>query len=410
MQRLLRALFLFSVFIFLSGVVVASDAIAEKEPNNTPAHANNLTAYAPVEGAIEPVGDVDYFRVKGSNAFWGMVALLDTNGSTASQNGVLTAYAPDGVTVLQRDESGPGKKAVVAWVHFTGSNDHFLRVNEAGDNQRVSHYSLRYYKLSIGIPNNEHSEQEPNDTPATANTSARVNKGTIGRPGGMDCYAIYAKPGQKFMFVLNADPEGDGGPADFVLDLYKNDGTLWASADRAGPGSNEYIDEQVIPEKDVYTYCVRAKSGAGPHATYLSGPIRDGRGYEPSFQFNLHWDNPRPGNFARVGDEMRYTLTFTHTSPLTVPGPFRLYVYFKPACQSVVDNDHADHQNTESFEWRYSDLPAHMAVTKTITMRAEASCYDNIGFDVSSDYYDTGWGKALYYIIGQGIYFPLMMR
>ena len=387
-------------------VAQAAAATTEQEPNDTPAQANWLTQYSPMTGAIDPAGDVDYFKVKGINTNWGMVAMLDADASTASKQGVLTAYAPDGITVLQRDAGTASKKAVIAWTHFTGRDDHYLRVNASGDHQHISQYTLRYYQLPVC----EQPEVEPNNTPAAANTSAITNIGAIDSAGDVDCYAFYAQTDQKFIFVLNADPEGDGGPADFALDLYRSDGTLWVSANRAGPGGNEYLDEVAIPESGVYAYCVRAVSGAGPNATYISGPIRNGQNYTASQEFALHWDNPRPGGFARVGEAMRYTLTYTHTSPLTVPGPFRLHVSYEPACQSIVDADHPDNQGADYFEWDYDELSPDMAVTKTFIMRAEAPCVDKVLVNVVLAYYVTAWGIGRDYIIGQGYYLPLVMR
>jgi len=405
----LRFFILLFTFMLFSGVALAAVAVTEQEPNNTPAQANHLDYYAPMEGAIDPVGDADYFRVKGVNDYWGMVAFLDTEASTASQQGLITAYAPDGVTVLQQDRAASGKKAVIAWQHFSGGDEHFLRVNEVGDDQTISQYALRYYELSIGQPGAEQPEQEPNNTLATANASARVNRGVIDSATDTDCYAVYAKPDQKFLFALNADPEGDGG-ADFILDFYKPDGSLWRQADRAGAGGNEYIDELIIPAEGVYAYCVRAKSSAGANATYLSGPVRDGRGYEPSFEFKIHWDNPRPGQFARVGEEMRYTVNFTHTSPLSVPDIFKLHIYYHPECQSIVDSSQPDYQYGDAFGWRYDGITPNMAVTKTFVMRAKVPCVNGINLDVVSDYYDTAWGNNAYYIIGDGLYLPLALK
>jgi hypothetical protein len=405
-KKWFRTSVLVLTFSLLVSVALAATTVTEQEPNDTPAQANKLTKYSPMEGAVEPAGDEDYFWVKGINNQWGMVALLDADASTASQQGVLTAYAPDGVTLLQQDEGMPGKKAMVAWANFTSRDTHYLRVNESGNDQPLSQYSLQYYELAIG----EEPEQEPNDTPATANTSSKVNNGVIDRVNDVDCYALYAQPEQKFIFALNADPEGDGGPADFILDLYKNDGTLWVSADRAGPGGNEYIDEVVIPEEGVYAYCVRAQTGAAPSATYLSGPIRDGSNYQPSHRFDLSWENPRPGDFARVGDEMRYTLHFTHTSPLTVPGPLRLRIEYRPECQSFVDANSPDYQGSSYFGWEYDEASPNMVVTKTFVLRATTPCAKWLSYDVIMEYYDTGWGKRSCYIIGEGYYQPLIMK
>jgi hypothetical protein len=395
------------IFLLFASVALASVASTEQEPNNTPAQANSLYRYSPMQGAIDPAGDVDYFLTGKGNTQWGFVAFLDSSNSTSSQQGVLSAYAPDGTTLLQQDEGAPGKQALVAWQHFASGNEkHYLRVNEKEDDQTISQYSLRYYLVPIG----EKPEQEPNNTPATANVTSKTNIGAVANATDVDCYDFYAKADEKFLFVLNADPEGDGGPADFALDLYRSDSTLWVSANRAGAGGNEYIDEVTIPAAGEYTYCVRAVSGAGANATYLSGPMRDGTYYLPHVWISPHWDNPRPGGFARVGDEMRYTMTFEYAGSLTLPGPLHVYVDFKPACQSVVDADSPDEQRAGWLGWDYGEVSPNMTITKTITLRAEAPCARFLSFGASIPYYGTSWGQQDHYIIGDGYYLPLVLK
>ena len=403
-------LLLLLLFLILTATAVqAATATTEQEPNNTPAQANRLSIYSPMEGAIDPAGDVDYFKVRGVGDMWGIVAFLDTGDSTSSQQGVLTAYAPDGVTELQHNQAASERKGLIAWQYFTGNEDHFLRVSEAGDDQTISQYSLHYYPLAIGHRGNEKAEQEPNDTLATATTSALVNRGVISSASDRDCYVVYAEEGKRFLYVLNADPEGDGG-ADFKLKLYRPDGSSWRHADRAGAGGHEYIDEVTIPADGVYTYCVEAKSGAGPGATYLAGPIVNTRNYFPSFQAAIHWDNAHPGNFARVGEDMRYTMTFIHTSPLRIPEEFRLRIYYNPDCQSIVNVPHPDFQYSDAFEWRYDGIAPNMTVTKSFVLRAEKPCVDDVKLNLSIAYYITGWGYGSDYVIGEGYYLPLVMK
>jgi len=407
--RWFRTLFLLLVLLLSAGVVWAATATTEQEPNNTPAQANALDKRSTMEGAVSPAGDVDYFKIDGVNDMWGVVAFLDTGASSSSQQGVVTMYAPDGVTPLQHDQAAPGRKGVIAWQHFANGNPHFLRVNEAGDNQTISQYTLRYYALGIGSPGAEEGEQEPNNSPATANTSSSTNRGVIDSASDQDCYAMDLKKGEKLLIVLNADPEGDGG-ADYKLTLYKPGGAVWQRADRAGSGGNEYIDELVIPADGVYAYCVGVKSGAGASATYLAGPIVDWSDYSPTVQPHLSWDNPRPGNFARVGDVMHYTFSFTYTSALFIPKEFRMYVYYEEQCQDVVDAGNPDYQYGGTFGWQYDGLQPNTAITKTFTLRAKAPCHDSVTSIVALEYYNTGWGRYAYYTIGDGYYLPLVMR
>ena len=402
-----HSLMILLVLLVMAGSASAATSSTEQEPNNTPAQANTLYSATPMQGNIDPAGDVDYFSTQGYGIGWGVVALLDANASATGHDGVLTAYAPDGTTVRAQNPGRWQKGPLIAWLRDTGRDSHFLRVSEQGDDGRITPYTLRYYALPIG----EQPEQEPNNTPATANTSAITNIGTVGAASGVDCFAFSGKAGQKVMVALNADPEGDGGPADFIIELRRQDGSVWASADYGGPGQDELIDEHTLPADGVYAYCVRAKSGAGPNATYLSGIILDGYVYLPSMTYQVEWLNPRPGGWAKVGDEMRYTVTLTYNSPLPFQGPFRVDIYYNADCQSVVDDDHADIHTPGLLRWQFDDVTPNMVVSKNIVMRAKSACVDTLDLGYSSDYYVTSTRPSgSHYIIGSASYMPLVMK
>ena len=218
--RLRPLLAMLLALLLLTGVVSAAIFSSEQEPNDTPAQANDLRSATPMQGNIDPVGDVDYFSAHGNGTSWGVVAVLDVSASTASRDALLTAYAPDGTTVRAQNTGRWQKGPLIAWLRDTGRDLHFLRVSEQGGDGRITPYTLRYY----GLPLAEQPEQEPNDTFATANTSALTNIGVIGAANGVDCYAFSGKADQKVMVALNADPEGDGGPADFIIQLRRRDG------------------------------------------------------------------------------------------------------------------------------------------------------------------------------------------
>ena len=360
-----------------------------------------------MQGSIDPAGDMDYFRIPGYGVGWGIVATLDVSASTTSHDALLTAFAPDGNTVRAQNSGRWRNGPLIAWLRNTGRDNHFLRVNEQGNNGRITPYTLRYYALPLG----EQAEQEPNNTPAAANTSALTNIGAVDAASDVDCFAFSSKAGQKVMVALDADPEDDGGPADFIIELRRQDGSVWASANYGGPGQDELIDERVLPADGVYAYCVRAQSGAGPNATYLSGIILDGRYYLPSMTYHVEWTNPRPGGWAQVGDDMRYTVTLTYNSPLPFPGPFTVNVYYNDNCQSVVDDANADIHASGVFKWQFDDVTPNMVVSKNIIMRAQNSCVDRVDLGYSSDYYVTGTrSSGSYYIIGSASYMPLVMK
>src|SRR5512139_3738737 len=105
----------------------------EVEPNDTPATANPVVHNKPMEGAIQPAGDVDYFTAPGGNPNWpylGYTAVLETDAAAPSQLGVLTGYRADGVTVLQTDSGSWQRGSIIAFQFFVdGGSPVFVRVS-----------------------------------------------------------------------------------------------------------------------------------------------------------------------------------------------------------------------------------------------------------------------------------------
>ena len=396
-----------TLLLLLAGGVLAAALADEQEPNDAPAQANALFPGVPMQGNIDPIGDVDYFSTTGHGAGWGVVAVLDVGASSASRDAVLTAYAPDGTTVRAQNTGQWERGPLIAWLRDAGRDDHFLRVSEQGADERITPYTLHYYAMPLG----NQPEQEPNDSFDAANTASTTNIGVINPAADVDCFAFSGKSGQKVAVALGADPEGDGGSADFIIELRRRDGSVWVSADYGGPGEDEFIDERVLPDDGVYAYCVRAKSSAGPAASYLGGIILDNRYYLPPMIYQVEWTNPRPGGWAKVGDDMRYALTLTYASPLPFPGPFMVDVYYNAECQSIVDDAHADIHKPGLFRWRYDEVAANMVVSKNIVMRAKDNCIDSLDLGYGSVYYITFTrSHGAEYLIGYGAYMPLLIR
>jgi len=382
-KRVWTALLLGMVF---AGTVFAASYLTEKEPNDSVDQAQEVRSAQTVKGAVSPVGDVDYFGVKGMGTGWGIVALLDVSTSEASKDAVIAAIAPDGSTILAQNAGRWEKGPLIAWSRFTSRDTHYLRVNEEANDGLISPYVLRYYALPLG----EQPEREPNDSLKTANTTAITNTGVIESPADVDCYAFGGRAKQKVMVALNADPENDGGPADFTIELLRRDGSVWASADFGGPGAGEFIDEHTLPEAGVYTYCVRARSGSGKKSTYVAGIILNSRFYLPSISYKVEWVNPGPNNTARVGDEMRFVATITYNDPLPFPGPFEFNVHYDKACLSVVDDAQASKKTPGKLQWHFDEVPANFTISKQVTLRAVKPCKGSLDVGYNSSYYVTG--------------------
>ena len=384
----------------------------EVEPNNTPATANPVVHNKPMEGAIQPAGDVDYSTAAGIDInfpFWGYTAVLETDAAAPSQQGVLTGYRTDGVTVLQTDSGSWQRGSIIALQPYVdGSSPLYVRVSESGDDQALDPYLLRYYQNKL----TRKPEVEPNDTPAAANTASATNIGAITSASDVDCFAAWGRVGQRFAFILQGDPENDGSAADLALKVYQPGGALLASADYSGVGKNEFIDDVTLPEEGVYVYCVQGSSGVfGPNATYQVGLLQNFRDWVPGFHTPpTTWLDPRPGAYAEVGDLMHFQSSFTNPVPLRIPDPFRFFLYVNPACVSIVEAPGASSVDSTTAIWRRDGLEPSATVTIDLWLKALAPCDDKVSGSASIDYFILGMGLLKNYRIGWGVYTPLVMN
>lgn len=384
----------------------------EVEPNNTPATANPVVQNKPMEGAIQPAGDVDYFTAAGVNInfpFWGYTAVLETDAAVPSQEGLLSGYRSDGVTAVQTDSGSWLRGPILAFQSFVdGSSPVYVRVSESGDDQALDPYLLRYYQNKL----TRKPEAEPNDTPAAATTASATNIGAITPASDVDCFAAWGLVGQRFAFILQGDPENDGSSADLALRVYQPGGALLTSADHSGVGKNEFIDDVNLPEEGTYAYCVYGSSGVfGPNATYQVGLLQNSRYWTPGFKTPLTtWLDPRPGAYAQVGDLMHFQSSFTNPVPLRIPDPFRFFLYVNPACVSIVDAPGASSVDSTTAMWQQDGLDPSATVTVDLTLKALAPCDDKVGGSASIDYYILGMGLLKNYRIGSGVYAPLVVR
>jgi hypothetical protein len=394
----------------MSLVVISAIATAaipnEEEPNDTPGTANRITTDE-ISGTINPVGDVDYFELPGVNTQWGYIAMLDTTASGSSADGTLTAYAADGATVIQQDSGSWADGSVIAWQHFVdGSDYHYLKVSETGDDGTITPYLLRYYKIAIS----EKDEVEPNDTPETGTISAVSMTGNLASGSDVDCFRFDGREGEQFLFALNADPENDGSSTDYELSLFNPSGTQIASADVGGPGENEVIDDIILSESGIYAYCVNSTGGSvNPADLYLVGPLRNHYNYLPYIQVDPIWLDPGPNGVAALGDTLTFQLNFTNTSLITIPERIYMYGNIDDDCLRIVDAPGAYYTSTEEVRWEMYDLGPGLNFLNTFETQAIAGCESKMHEGVVMEYFVLGVGKDLKYVIQPGVYLPIIL-
>src|SRR5512143_4116367 len=162
--------------LLLEPANLALSSISESEPNDTPATATplNLTGSCQVAtGSISPAADVDYFSftAQPGDKLW---AFVDTSGSTADRDSILTLYGPDGTTQIEQDDDdGTGtncgstiatfQSSTIAGRTLTAGGTYFLRVEDFDPGQVINSY-----RLSVVVTSSSTAETEPNDSAATA--------------------------------------------------------------------------------------------------------------------------------------------------------------------------------------------------------------------------------------------------
>jgi hypothetical protein len=395
----------------LTGQAFAAATISETEPNNTPAAANVLTGWDILTGAINPAGDVDYFSLDGKNTTWGFIALLDTTGSTAGQDGTLTALGSDGVTILQTDTGSWERGAGIALQNYAnGSATHYLRVNEQGDNSPLDAYQLRFYNTVTATQ----PEVEPNETRLTGTPSAFTHAGVISADGDVDCFAFHGRAGDDFIFALNGDPEKNGSPADLSLKLYSPSDVELASANHSATGGSEFIEFTDLSVEGIYAYCVQRAAGlGGAAATYTAGLVRNGGLYYPQYELAAAWLDPPASGMAHVGDTLTFELSITNSSPLVIPGDIRISSDYAASCLSLVSTNPAYTSISDghvSWDGQKNGLAVGEKYSVSMTLAALAPCSDSIYQGTGVTYYFTGHGNNAAYVIAHQVFLPLILQ
>jgi hypothetical protein len=382
-------------------------ALSEAEPNDTPAEANELPAVQVMGGTIDPAGDQDYYALDGVNTSWGFIALLQTDNSTDSQDGTLTALGSDGSTVLQEDTGSWEHGSGIALQNYAdGPSEHYLRVNEDGDDATVTTYTLRLFQTVVSTQ----PETEPNDSRASGTPSSFTMEGVLSTPGDRDCFAFQGEAGDTILLAVDGDPENDGSLANPVLELVDPSDSVLATANVTGLGGKEFLEYDSLTADGVYAYCISSTTG-GPGATYRAGIVSNGGLYRVDFEVGPTWLNrPTDGN-ASVSDTLSFRLAITNTSPLTVPGDINHSGRFDPSCLNYVTATPAP-TNVESdlIEWTglKTDLAPGKAYSVTVEMQAIDHCFDTMHQGTFVTHFFTGFGADAPYRIARTHYVPLL--
>jgi len=89
----------------LGAFAVNAAAVAETEPNNSPAQAQTLSGNSLITGNIESAGDTDYYGFTGHRGDVVSV-IVDTQGLNSELDSVVNLEKSDGTLVFQNDQNG----------------------------------------------------------------------------------------------------------------------------------------------------------------------------------------------------------------------------------------------------------------------------------------------------------------
>lgn len=222
----------------------------ELEPNDTPATATAINVgpgtSRGIGGGISPAGDLDYFSVamQAGDRLWVSVDTGRSSGTPPfSRDSVLEVYAPDGVTLLERDDddgTANGRDAtvesqdasLVAGLAASVSASYLLRVSAKSPATQIAPYTLL-----VGVSRGSIPEQEPNDDPAHAMLgSFGVVDASLSGPGDVDYYRLWLLDAGLPFVAVDGDPERDGVGTDVVVEWVTNGPTptLLMQADSSG--------------------------------------------------------------------------------------------------------------------------------------------------------------------------------
>ena len=147
----------------------------EREPNDDPAHASDLSVRGTATGFLAPAGDVDWYRV---HAEVPMVLHVEVTGLDRADL-ELSAWAPpskpgDKPTLLARANEGGVKEGEVLPAVGVPAGDSYLKIESAlrqleGKWVRDGEDRSTPYKLTtLLVPDDGSLEREPNNDPDTA--------------------------------------------------------------------------------------------------------------------------------------------------------------------------------------------------------------------------------------------------
>lgn len=183
--------------------VVRRPTIAESEPNDHLAQANEIIPNASIIGIFDQPGDIDLFRVE---AEWSERLTIDVEAERldppSSADPVLTVFGPDAISVAMNDNLGSSLDPLLDVPVLLGRNGpYWVQVR---DPRGVGGPQARY-RITIRVTQGQ-PEREPNDefTDATPMEGELTAFGDLNRTGDADTFRFYAEQEQMVRIDVGA--------------------------------------------------------------------------------------------------------------------------------------------------------------------------------------------------------------
>jgi hypothetical protein len=208
---------------------VGGGALAqEADPSGDATTAASVAPDAPVEGAFDVEGDVDWYRMR-VEAGLRYVLTLDSASTDEAVlvDPVLSVYGADGELLGVNDDSNGTFNSLLQFVP-TVSGDVFVEAREFAG--RVGPYRLAV--ASSPMPADDFGNDPSTRGRATV---GRDVTGTIEYAGDVDWFRFNARSGRRYTMTLTG--AGEGGLNDPFLQVLGADGETLAVNDDAGDGT-----------------------------------------------------------------------------------------------------------------------------------------------------------------------------
>jgi hypothetical protein len=257
--------FLFGLVPIVAGC--ADTLIDEVEPNSTTATATVIRQFEIGDGDITPVGDVDVWRSPRATAGQLIFAYVDT--SLNPGDSFLRVLSNSGAVIEFDDDDGPGLSSVVAGAVVPEAGNVFYEITHITNSQTITEYRF-YHAIIDPADSMSDAASEPSNN-AFATAPAITAPLVVGNLFGevVDFYKISALQNDRFVVMMDNDPEKDGMSTHTVVDILDTDGmtilTNGAGGNNGGVNANA-AGTAVAPAPG--TYFVRVMLGSPGQTNY----------------------------------------------------------------------------------------------------------------------------------------------